>query len=141
MDIHPKIIKELNEIKKKAIVPEVRRRLDDLLIFISDDRSMVEHRLREKFLNYVWETVNEEYDSKEDFRSHIKRLIGYCKVSHKDYVDDSGNRIKIIRYLPYSFRFAKCGQKKHHDLFEKIKEVVMRKWQINFAEWFTEFGG
>jgi hypothetical protein len=130
-----KILGRLRVIRQRAAkgLPVVAD-IDALGVWIAGDRSMQQHRMCQAFISYLYESYAQPKQTRELFTDWLKLKVGFC-VKKTTIAEIDGQKVKLIKYRPYSLSFAECDQPKHQDFFNKIKEYAAEKWAVKFNEW------
>ncbi len=136
----PSLYKKIDAVITNAIASkdyeQMIRELSTIKRWIRADRSLQQHRLYFKFMQYLWNCYGRE-SSFDLFHAEVKCRVGYAHIDRRE-IEVDGEKVKIIHTLPKSVAFGKCTQKIFNQVFDRVKEYAAKKWAVVFDLWQTE---
>jgi len=111
--------------------------IDKLLNWLLSDRSLQAHRACQAFMTYLY-SVSEGFKSRDGFVTWIKCNCKFAEINITR-ANIEGKDIEFQKYVPHSLSFGTCSQKSHNEFFDELKKFAMRKYKVNFDDWFNHW--
>lgn len=142
--------RSIESVKKLPDEPgAVLNELVKLRAWIIGDRSMIEHRMVQAIITYLYQSYGDKYDNREDFKDDLLLNLDYCKKTvymhtSKDKCPhcngDVELKLKTIKYKPHSLSFGQCTQAKHHEITMKLIDMLPTLYpDFSFTAWKQEW--
>jgi hypothetical protein len=125
--LHSVIYKKLDKLYKEFESPKTKDELYKIIRWLTDDRSLNQHRNFWAFLKYLHESVGQESEGLHNFKDRLFINMGLYKVVYK-----GTDRVYLV---PTSVSFGKCGQKEFNIIFKQVQEFAETKLNIDYADW------
>ena len=123
----------INAFRKKVVnVKDGKMSIDKLLEWVSNDRSLQQHRMCQAYITYLYQSYGK--GTKAEFVEDIKKATGFCRIKRKP-IEFKGEKYMYIRCHFESLSFGSCSQKRHQEFFENLKSYANRKYGVDFEQW------
>lgn len=116
----------------------------EMLFWMRNERSIYEHRCREAFVSYLFESIGIEHGYEKNQRelwidSILKPAIGFVQTINT--ITKIENGITTIYKLEKirSFAFNELGQQEHNKVFKNIQEWSLNHYGIDFEKWYKSY--
>jgi phytoene/squalene synthetase len=107
----------------------VAQAVDKIINQFCDSRQARFHRMIMAFIHYLHE--HDEMENFTDYLDLLKYVTGHCT---KTMTEIKGDAVMFCKMK--SISFGNCGQKDFESFAEEVKKFAVRKYQIDFDEWY-----
>jgi len=121
------VYKKLDKLYKEFDKPNAKEDLYKILRWLTDDRSLQQHKMFWAFIKYLHENIGQESENIQNFKDRLFVNMKLYKVIYQ------GTDRVILS--PESVAFGNCSQKRFNEIFSKVQEFAQAKLQIDYSDW------
>ena len=130
-----KKISQLEKIAKEKDRQAIIDAITKLKNYCISDSSVQELRCFQAFYSYVFSTCQNDYnDDRNQFMIFLKIKANHC--SYQTWKQD-GELYTIL--IPKTISLSGCTGKDRRIFFDKTKDIILDKYNINFDDWFNHW--